>query len=125
VTSESATPTGEPTAVEDRTAEAAEMPTDAPPLEGDGLDPQDQRLSAEAARWRREFRSAETKLTAAETREAVLAARVAELQRAEINRAVATKPVQADDIWLWPGVDLDQFIVDGEVDLDAALAKAE
>lgn len=88
-------------------------------------DPTGRKLSDEAARWRRELRATETKLTAAETRETILAARVAELQRADINRAVATKLASADDFWIAPGVNLDDFIVDGEVDLDAVHAKAD
>lgn len=85
---------------------------------GNDIDPQDQRLSDEAARWRRQAR-------AAETRETVLAARVAEMQKAEINRAVEKKLAVPDDFWLWPGVNFDDFIVDGEIDLDAVAAKAD
>jgi hypothetical protein len=93
--------------------------------QSDDLDPTGRKLSDEAARWRRELRATETKLTAAETRETILAARVAELQRADINRAVATKLASADDFWIAPGVNLDDFIVNGEVDLDAVHAKAD
>lgn len=108
-----------PAAVED-TAEPAETPVAAsePATEGDALDPQDQRLSEEAARWRRQARAEETNRLIAE-------ARVAELQRAEINRHIATRLASADDFWLVPGVNFDDFIVDGEVDLDAVNTKAD
>lgn len=121
--SETPTPAAEP----DGAAEGAEIPVAAtePAPDGSDIDPQDQRLSAEAARWRREFRSAEAKLTAADTQLTIAQARIAELQRAEIDRAVATKLASADDLWLWPGVNLDQFITDGEVDLEAVNAKAD
>ena len=108
-----------PAAVED-TAEPAETPVAAsdPATEGDALDPQDQRLSEEAARWRRQARAQETHRLIAE-------ARVAVLLKEQIEQAVAKKLAVAEDFWLWPGVNLADFIVDGEADLDAVNAKAE
>jgi len=65
----------------------------------------DGKLANEAAKWRREYRAAETKLTVAE-------ARVAEMQRAEIARLAATKLADPTDLWLAPGVDLGGLLGD-------------
>ncbi len=72
--------------------------------------PHDGKLANEAAKWRREYRAAETKLTVAE-------ARVAEMQKAEIHRLAATKLADPTDLWLAPGVDLGGLLGDdGMVD---------
>ena len=65
----------------------------------------DGKLANEAAKWRREYRSAETRLT-------VASARIEEMQKAEINRLAATKLADPTDLWLAPGVDLGGLLGD-------------
>ena len=116
---ENATPATDPAADTDPVdeIEVTDAPIEESPPEDD-LDPADRKLSEEAARYRVAARAAKTELVVAQ-------ARIAELQRAEINRAVATKLHSSDDFWIAPGVDLDQFITDGEIDFEAVNAKAD
>ena len=79
----------------------------------------DGKLASEAAKWRREYRAAETKLTVAQ-------ARVAEMQKAEIHRLAATKLADPTDLWLAPGVDLGGLLGDdGLVDPERVEEAAE
>ena len=74
-------------------------------------DPQEQRLSDEAAKWRREYRAADTHRLIAE-------ARVADMQTKEINRILATQFAAPDDFWLASDATLEDLTTDGEIDAE-------
>ena len=111
---ETRTETTEPSA-DDENRSIPEHFTEA---DGGSDDPTERKLSDEAARHRIAARAAETKLTIAE-------ARIAELQRAEVNRHLATKLASANDVWLVPDITLDDMLTNGEVDTDKIDAIAE
>jgi hypothetical protein len=117
-TSESATPTGEPT---DSTAETAEIPTDAleAPPEGDGTGEHDGNdANAERRTRRLKYRAADTAL-------AVANARIETQNRLHAERVLATKLADVDDAWV-NGADLAELLDDvGLVDDAKVLAFAE
>ncbi|MCB1286986.1 MAG: hypothetical protein KDB47_04670 [Mycobacterium sp.] len=79
----------------------------------------DQKLADEAAKWRVTARQTETRLKVAE-------ARIEELQRAEINRQLATKLEAPEDFWLATNRTLaDLLNEDGQVDTERVAEAAE
>lgn len=108
-------------AAEDSTAQAAESPVDAtdPAPVADTLDPQGQRLSEEAARWRRQAR-------AEETNRLITEAKLAGLQMREVKRVLRPLMAVPDDFWLATDVTLADLLGDeGEVDEDKVTQAAE
>lgn len=109
-------------AAEDGAAEGAEMPVAAtePAPEGNDPDPQEQKLSDEAAKWRRQARAEETYRRLAE-------AHVDKLQREQIRQHLAHKLAAPDDFWIArPEVTVaDLMNDDGDVDADKVHAAAE
>ena len=79
----------------------------------------DQKLADEAAKWRVTARQTEAKLAVAE-------ARVAELQRQEVERILATKLAMPEDMWLsgkWSVADM--LNEQGQVDAERVSAAAD
>ena len=79
----------------------------------------DQKLADEAAKWRVTARQTETRLKVAE-------ARVAELQRQEVERILATKLAMPEDMWLsgkWSVADM--LNEQGQVDAERVSAAAD
>ena len=105
---ESPVETPEPTA-------EVEVPTEA----NESVSTRDQKLASEAAKWRVTARQTEAKLAVAE-------ARVAELQRQEVERILATKLAMPEDFWLsgkWSVADM--LNEQGQVDAERVSAAAD
>lgn len=118
---DNSTPANEPTDVsEDSSSVADDADRSMIERQTDDLDPQDARLSEEAAKWRRQARAEETNRRLAE-------ARVELLQRNEIDRHLATKIALADDFWLATDVTVPDLLnEDGtKVDIDKVDAAVE
>ena len=100
-------------------AEPSETPADTGAAEQpDTGSKRDAKLADEAAKWRVTARQAETKLLVAE-------ARIADMQRAEINAQLAKKLALPEDFWLATDSTLEDLTTDGKVDLDKVDAAAE
>ena len=92
-----------------------EVPTEA----NESVSRRDQKLADEAAKWRVTARQTETRLKVAE-------ARVAELQRQEVERILATKLAMPEDMWLsgkWSVADM--LNEQGQVDAERVSAAAD
>ena len=78
----------------------------------------DQKLAEEAARWRIQTRQAETKLAVAE-------ARIAEMQKAEVERLLATRLAMPSDLWLSGKFAVEDLLTNGQVDAERVNAAAD